>query len=152
VLGALIATANAFGVTGLAQGSEIAMVNATTQQGWAVPDAVAIAHQHLGPGDVMLIEQQYPGVRGADDCAPIERWPAVYDAIRLAALDGDRRDRDRGQRRGRPRRRGLRDAVPDGRPDSGAIVVATGTAQGTGASAADYGVNFTVMTSPSRIA
>jgi serine protease len=127
VLGQLIATANAFGVTGLAQGSEIGMVNATTQQGWAVPDAVTIAHQHLAAGDVMLIEQQYPGVRGADDYVPIERWPAVYDAIRLATLDGiivvetagnGAVDLD-GAAYGTP--------FPDGKPDSGAIVVGAGS-------------------------
>lgn len=128
VLGQLIGTANGLGVTGLSPNSEIAMVNAFNSSPCDcvdLPQAVLLAQQHMTAGDVMLIEQQHPGLGGS--FIPVEYWPAVYDAIRVATQagiivveaagngGGDLDDPDYGA------------PFPDGRPDSGAIVVGAGS-------------------------
>ncbi len=127
VLGQLIGTDNAFGVTGLAPASPIGMVNAATTQGWRLPEAVTLAHQNLVAGDVMLVEQQFEKVGGARDYVPVEFVPAVYDAIRLATLDGIIVVEAAGNGGVDLDGSGSGSPFPQGRPDSGAIVVGAGS-------------------------
>lgn len=135
VLGTLVADDNGFGVTGLAPESQIGMVNAVESDPcdcWALPAAVALAHDNLAPGDVMLIEQQVQGRAASGGYVPPELWPAVYDAIAIASKDGvivveaagngmtaggvDLGDRSL-----------YGTSFPDGKPDSGAIIVGAGS-------------------------
>ena len=136
VLGELISTVNAFGVSGLAPGSGIGLVNASTTDAYDVPGAVDVARANLSPGDVILLEQQYPGIAdtgtvGADDYVPSEYWPAAYDAIKLATQEGiivveaagnSGVDTDDPQ---------YEQPFPRGEPDSGAIVVGAGAGEPT---------------------
>ena len=93
VLGELIATDDGAGVTGLAPDSEIGLVNAASVGAcptacWTVADAVTVAHRSMQPGDVMLLEQQFPARESRTAYGPIELWGPVYDAVRLATQDG----------------------------------------------------------------
>jgi hypothetical protein len=139
VLGELIGSDNGFGITGLAPGSEIGMVNSATAPGgracapacWDLPDAIDLARRQMAPGDVMLIEQQFPGRGAAGDHVPVELWPAAYDAIRLATEQGivvveaaGNGDTTGGVDLDAPE---YGPAFPDGQPDSGAIVAGAGS-------------------------
>ncbi|MEA2219012.1 MAG: hypothetical protein QOJ35_1638 [Solirubrobacteraceae bacterium] len=131
VLGVLTGTDNGLGVSGLAAGSAIAMVNAYSTAGYTLANALDLARQNLTAGDVMLVEQQTLGVQGTNDYVPVEYLPAAYDAIRLATQAGitvveaagnGNVDLD-GAAYGSP--------FPAGKPDSGAIVVGAGGGDAT---------------------
>jgi hypothetical protein len=136
VLGALIATDNGFGVTGLAPGSPIGMVNAVESSPcncWALAQAIYLAAQNTTPGDVILVEQQVQGSGEAGDYVAAEYWAPVYDAISFATKAGVIVVEAAGN--------GLTTAgvnldapwygspFPQGKPDSGAIVAGAGTGQ-----------------------
>jgi serine protease len=139
VLGELIGTDNGFGITGLAPESAIGMVNSATAPAgracdpacWDLPDAIDLARRQMAPGDVMLIEQQFPGRGAAGDHVPVELWPAAYDAIRLATQQGiivveaaGNGNVTGGVDLDAPE---YGSTFPDGRPDSGAIVAGAGS-------------------------
>ena len=126
VLGLLIGTANEFGITGLAPAGAIGMVNSNSTAGWTLPSAVNLAHQRLQPGDVMLLEQQVSGLQNGLYVAP-EYWPAVYDAIRLATLDGIIVIEPAGNGGVNLDDPGYGSPFPRGMPDSGAIIVGAGS-------------------------
>ncbi|MEW6153313.1 MAG: S8 family serine peptidase [Actinomycetota bacterium] len=136
VLGQIIADDNGFGVTGIVSEATLRMVNASTDMGYALANAIDLATAALAPGDVILIEQQTTGPNGGCDamsqvgCAPVEWVQAFYDAIVLATSAGiivveaagnGSQDLD-GAEYGSP--------FPAGRPDSGAIIVGAGAAPG----------------------
>ena len=148
VLGVLAGTADQQGVTGLAPQARIRLVNANTSAGYYPADAVSIAHSALGPGDVILIEQQVAGPSGCGSsqfgCVPVEWFLPVYEAIRAATADGiivveaaanGSQNLDDRAVYGYP--------FPAGRADSGAIVVGASShcfGPGSRMSYSDYGL------------
>ena len=142
VLGELISTNDSLGVTGIAHGAGIGLVNANnTGDGYDLADSIDTAVAALGPGDVILIEQQTAGANGgcgSDQvgCVAVEWVQAYYDAIVSAtsagvivveaAGNGNEDLGDTGDY-GSP--------FPDGRADSGAIIVGAGAAPGCGSPA-----------------
>jgi serine protease len=149
VLGELISTANAFGVTGLASGSAIGMVNANSADGYTLPNAIDVARQHLAAGDVMLIEQQLSGALGSSDYVPVEYWPAAYDAIKLAAQDGIIVVEAAGNGGVNLDGPGYTQPFPNGSADSGAIIVGAGS--GSGSCTTDPNSRLSFSTYGSRV-
>jgi hypothetical protein len=127
VLGELISTPNAFGVTGLAQGADIGVVNAyASDTGYTPANAVNLARLSLSAGDVILLEQQWAVSSGGSDYGPIEGLASVYDAIKLATQDGINVVEAGGN--GGVNLDGLaQQPFPQGKPDSGAIIVGAGS-------------------------
>lgn len=131
VLGQLIGTpGNGFGVSGLAPGSAIGLVNAYTTTGYALANAVDLARQNLAAGDVMLVEQQADGPGAGSDFVPVEHHVAVYDAIRLATQSGIIVVEAAGNG-GVNLDTAFPQGFPGGRPDSGAIIVGAGSGDAT---------------------
>ena len=90
VLGMLAGRSNAFGVTGAVSAANtrvISPVEAGTLR-YNLPAAIAAAGAALGPGDVLLIEQQTVGPHGGQLFVPVEWDPAVFDAIRVVTQAG----------------------------------------------------------------
>jgi hypothetical protein len=86
VLGMLVAPDNGYGVTGMVPGAEILMVSPFVEPDfYDVAVAIDMATEELDAGDILLIEQQWV----EDDIfLPVERLPAVFDAITLAVAKG----------------------------------------------------------------
>ncbi len=131
VLGELVADRNNVGINGIAARAELHLTNAhNLERGWDVANSVQLASTYLGPGDVLLIEQQTFGPTPEfADFVPVEWVPEVYDAIRLASAAGilvveaagnGNQDLDDEFWYGDP--------FPMGKPDSGAIIVGAGAA------------------------
>ncbi len=79
---------NGLGVDGIVPDAEFYMVNAqSVERGWDVAGAVYTAAARMTAGDIILIEQQAwaPDHMGF---APVEIYPAEYDAIRYATAKG----------------------------------------------------------------
>ena len=90
VLGMLAGRPNAFGVTGAVSAANtrvISPIQAGTLS-YNLPAAIAAAGAALGPGDVLLIEQQTVGPHGGQLFVPVEWDPAVFDAIRVVTQAG----------------------------------------------------------------
>ncbi|MCB0165335.1 MAG: S8 family serine peptidase [Anaerolineae bacterium] len=88
VLGELIATNNSLGVTGIAWGSSIGLVPAyTVNLSYNPANAILLAVADGSPGDVILLEQQFP-VCGLSDYGPVEWINSVFDAIQTATANG----------------------------------------------------------------
>jgi serine protease len=136
VVGEMVSDANTFGTTGIANGANLGLVNASnTEDGYDLADSIDLAHASLGVGDLIIIEQQTAGAHGgcgADQvgCVAVEWVEAWYDAIESATADGiivleaagtGNEDLDNADY-GSP--------FPDGRSDSGAIIVGAGGAPG----------------------
>ncbi len=86
VAGILAAGDNGFGVTGIAPGAAVLMVSPYEAPGeYNVAAAIDAAAALIGPGDVLLIEQQ---ARFDGAYAPISVDPAVFDAIVVAVARG----------------------------------------------------------------
>jgi serine protease len=95
VLGELVGTNNGFGVTGIVPDAGIGMINSYTTRGNEFGNAMILATQNLVAGDVVLIEQHYPGPRSVNNVGasqfgylPVEYWTSFYDAIRTATANG----------------------------------------------------------------
>ncbi len=134
VLGELAATVNAFGVSGLAPGSDIGMINANNTADYDLPGAIDLARTSLSPGDVVLIEQQYPGIAGSGpagfhDYVASEYWPAVYDAIKLATQEGIIVVEPAGNGGVDLDDPVYQQPFPQGKADSGAILVGAGSGE-----------------------
>ena len=86
VLGQLIATDNAYGVTGAVSDAEVLVVSPYPEQDvYNVATSLIESLDFLTAGDVILIEQQS---YGWESYAPIEYIPAVFDAIQWAVAEG----------------------------------------------------------------
>ena len=99
VFGVMGADRNDFGVTGIAPGAEKRAVSLLPH---GCPWAVRTAADHLGPGDLLLIEWQRPGPRYGFQPIPdptdafdaqrgfvaVEWWPDDFAAIRYATARG----------------------------------------------------------------
>ena len=87
VLGEIVGLKNAYGVTGIAPAAITKLSPAETKEGGYDPaNAILLASNSLNPGDVIVIEQQYPvcgGTCGDDQvgCGPLETIQAVHDVI-----------------------------------------------------------------------
>ena len=93
VLGELIAAPDGIGVTGIAHGSRIGLINPLTSG--STPDvagAIRKATSKLDPGDVMLLELSVAGPRfdpfTGKGLAPIEYQPDIFAAIQEATSNG----------------------------------------------------------------
>ncbi len=86
VLGQLIGTENAYGVTGYVPQSEVWVVSPYVNPDWySVGDALLYTLDVLVEGDVVLIEQQ---TYAWGDYCPMEYVPAVFDAIQWVTASG----------------------------------------------------------------
>jgi hypothetical protein len=136
VLGEVVASKNAFGITGVVPATQmhvipVACTGATG--GYSLENAIQTAAALLAPGEVIIVEQQTGacgGACGRDQvgCGPVEDEQSVFDAIQNATSRGiivveaagnGRADLDGAQCQGKFDRT-LR--------DSGAIVVGAGSA------------------------
>jgi serine protease len=90
VLGMLVGRQNAYGVTGGVPAAAVQVISPveTGTLLYNLPAAIAMAGAALGPGDVLLIEQQGVGPHGGQRFVPVEWDPAVYDAIRVVTGAG----------------------------------------------------------------
>ena len=87
VLGELIADNNTTGVTGISWGADIGLAPANTaNMGYNPANAILLAVADGSPGDVILIEQQYP-VCGLTSFGPSEWLQSVFDAIQTAVAN-----------------------------------------------------------------
>ena len=160
VLGEIRGTDNSIGMTGLAPGAWLGVVNADDTGSLDVADAIDIAAANLSAGDVILIEQQTAGANGGCDstsqvgCVAVEWVQAVYDAVAAATADGinvaeaagnGSQDLDGTEYGG-----GSASSFPDGRADSGAIIVGAGAAPGCSSPARPAG--FLVVRQPGESA
>lgn len=85
VLGELAGRVNGFGVSGGVPGADIRVIP-PMYGGYNPANAIAQAAAYMSAGDVLLIEQQYPGATGA--YVPLEVLQSVFDATRAATLAG----------------------------------------------------------------
>lgn len=89
VLGEIVGLKNAYGVTGIAPAAITKLSPAETKENNYDPaTAILLASNSLNPGDVIVIEQQYPvcGHLTCDantqaGCGPLEALQAVHDVI-----------------------------------------------------------------------
>jgi serine protease len=91
-LGILVALDNDYGVTGMCPDADIGLVNpndATTGT-YNLAAAIREAANALAPnsGDIILIEQQWPGPSPAIPELPVEWDPSVFEAIQYATARG----------------------------------------------------------------
>ena len=84
VLGEVVGVDNGKGVVGIAPGVD--RVFTSSIAGISVADAIDTAAESMRAGDVLLIELQGAGPRGA--YIPVEYWDDVYDAIQAATRRG----------------------------------------------------------------
>ncbi|MFN0248519.1 MAG: S8 family peptidase [Kofleriaceae bacterium] len=128
VLGEVVGKDNGKGVVGIAP--DVERVFTSSIGGTSVADAIDVAARKLRPGDVLLIELQSSGPRGA--WIPVEWWNDVFDAIKAAtdrgvvvieAAGNGYEDLDHRAYQGRFDR---------SKRDSGAIVVGAGAPPRTG--------------------
>jgi len=87
VLGELEASNNGIGVTGAANGAQLALINAySNEYGYDLAGALSSAAAISQPGDVIQIEQQAYGPNS--QFLPVEWIPEVYDAIKALTTSG----------------------------------------------------------------
>lgn len=97
VLGLLASQDNGYGTTGVAREASVLTTTVLTAAGYSVASPIVLATVFLGPGDVILVEQQTQGPNYELDpwalgrqrgLVPAEWDPAVHDAILLATTLG----------------------------------------------------------------
>jgi subtilisin family serine protease len=84
VLGEVVGKDNGKGVVGIAP--DVEHVFTSSIGGTSVANAIDVAARRLRPGDVLLIELQSSGPRGA--WIPVEWWNDVFDVIKAATDRG----------------------------------------------------------------
>jgi len=135
VMGILVGDVNSFGIDGIAPNASLRLVNASTDGGYALEDAIDVAAANMAAGDVMLLEQQIAGPNGCTNsvsgCVAVEWVQAYYDSIVAATADGIivvEASGNGGENMDDTATYG--DPFPDGRADSGAIIVGSGGVAG----------------------
>ncbi|MGZ3423880.1 MAG: DUF7452 domain-containing protein [Polyangiales bacterium] len=103
VLGVLHGARNGYGVTGIAHGAQVGVDSPLLRgvfEWWDPAGAIDDAAHHVDPGDVVLIEQHYPGPSGGASCntgcgncgqfayVAVENGQAEFDVIRAATARG----------------------------------------------------------------
>ncbi|CAN5400939.1 hypothetical protein BH10PAT3_BH10PAT3_7020 [soil metagenome] len=130
VLGEMIGTNNSYGVSGVAFGAGIELINAnSSDRGWDIAGALSFAAGRTVPGDVIIVEQQVWGpTASGNDFMPVEWTPEIYDAIKALTTAGRIVVEPAGNGY-----HNLDDPLytngttfPLGKPDSGAIIVGAG--------------------------
>ncbi len=88
VLGEIGGKRNGYGVTGITPAARMLVAAAnTTEYRYSPERAITLAAGALDPGDVILIEQQFPACNGSD-YGPLEWYLPVFDAIANATAQG----------------------------------------------------------------
>jgi len=129
VLGEMVADDNGFGTRGLVSGATPHYVNVTSPQtGYNVGNAVALAAARLSAGDVILIEQQFPGPAPCRGFVAPEWISSVYDAVVSAVRKGIHVVETAGNGNVDLDASCFGKGFPYGRPDSGAILAGAGGA------------------------
>lgn len=147
VLGVLAAAPNSYGVSGLAAGATLGLVNVdSVEKGYDPAGAILLAASKMRAGDVLLLEQQAygPSNRGY---VPLEWIPEVFDAIRYtvhAGINVVEAAGNGGQNLNDP---SFGSPFPRGKADSGAIIVGAGASPGFAAAA---GSSPCVLSNPAR--
>ena len=152
VLGEIVGLKNAYGITGIAPEAITRLSPAETKEnGYDPANAILLASNSIDPGDVIVIEQQYPVCGGGcgDDqvgCGPLETIQAVHDVIAnatalnrivVAAAGNGNVNLDDGSCNG---------AFDRATKDSGAIIVGAGhSADHTRMSFSSYGSRVDVQ-------
>jgi serine protease len=138
VLGVLAAAPNSYGVSGLAAGAALGLVNVdSVQKGYDPAGAILLAASKMRPGDVLLLEQQAYGPNNGG-YVPLEWIPEVYDAIRYtvhAGINVVEAAGNGGQNLNDP---SFGSPFPRGKADSGAVLVGAGASPGFPAAAGSY--------------
>lgn len=134
VIGVLGGRRNGSGVTGIAWGARIRLNSIFRRiQGSGIVDNVADAIYQAArrsiPGDIVLLEVQYAGLKHSHEYVPVEFYPDVFDAIRYATDAGITVVEAAGNGN-----QNL-DAILSFRGDSGAIFVAAGSVSGDNSAA-----------------
>jgi hypothetical protein len=98
VLGVIGGDHNRFGITGICPGAQLKTISkftADSEQGWGSGAAIHHAANMLSPGDIILIELQYPGPHfnfqerpDQRGYIPVEWWPDNLEAIQYATTRG----------------------------------------------------------------
>lgn len=92
VMGVLVGDDNNFGVTGIANKSQVYMFSIFRNAGGSIysntPDALNKATAKLKAGDVILLEVQYGGLKKNEDYIPVEYYDADFEAIEAAVKKG----------------------------------------------------------------
>ncbi len=86
VMGLVAAINNGWGTTGIASEARHYFSGSYDGQAWNIASALVAATNAMQPGDVILIEQQYPGPNG--QFVPVEWFPPWYNAIVTAVGNG----------------------------------------------------------------
>jgi hypothetical protein len=88
VLGVMASLDNGWGTTGACPDASFYTVAANTSGGYSVSAAIMTALATLGPGDILLIEQQIWGTPVTGNYVPSEWTPAVRAATITAVANG----------------------------------------------------------------
>ena len=127
VLGEMVADDNGHGVRGLVNGATPHYVNVTSPQtGYNVGNAVLLAGAKLSAGDVILIEQQFPGPSPCTGFVAPEWIPSIYDAVVSVVRRGIHVVETAGNGNVNLDAPCFGRGFPYGRPDSGAILAGAG--------------------------
>jgi len=129
VLGEMVGDANGYGVRGLVNGATPHYVNVTSPEtGYNPANAVVLASRKLSAGDVILIEQQFPGPSPCTGFVAPEWIPSIYDAVSSAVRRGIHVVQTAGNGNvNLDDTRCFGSPFPGGRPDSGSIIVGAGS-------------------------
>lgn len=128
VLGEMVGDANAYGVRGLVNAATPHYVNVTSPEtGYNPANAVVLASGRLAAGDVILIEQQFPGPAPCSGFVAPEWIPSIYDAVSAAVKRGIHVVQTAGNGSvNLDDTRCFKSPFPGGRADSGSIIVGAG--------------------------
>lgn len=88
VLGEIASLNDGVGTTGIAYESQLFFAGAYFDQTYFLEEALINTMDELGPGDVVLIEQQIAGPDANQDYVPVEWYEPYYDAIQLISANG----------------------------------------------------------------
>jgi len=90
VLGTLVGNGyNDFGIMGMVYDASVRLVPSNTKNlGYDPINAIVLATQYAKPGDVILIEQQFPVCGYENKFGPLEGLYSVFDAIKEATAMG----------------------------------------------------------------
>ena len=88
VLGEIASLNDGVGTTGIAYQSQLFFSGAYFDQTYLLEEALINTLDELGPGDVVLIEQQIGGPDASPDYVPVEWYEPYYDAIQLISGNG----------------------------------------------------------------
>ncbi|KFA89135.1 S8 family peptidase [Archangium violaceum] len=134
VMGVMVGQNNGYGVTGISHGAQVGHEGIAGQ---SIASAITRAALAVGKGGVVLLQLQAKGPRSTQDCTcntsqcdevPLEYWRANFDAIAQATASGVHVVEAAGNGSVNLDSPAYRGAFDRSVRDSGAILVAAGTA------------------------